>query len=71
MKIATGKDINSLSDNPAGVIKVKKYDDLISRNTQYSGNIQNALSEMQSANDNLTTVSDDFKLSGSRQLILL
>ena len=61
MKIATGKDINSLSDNPAGVVKVKQYEELISRNTQYSDNISNSLDDLKATNDALENVATNLQ----------
>jgi len=61
MKIATGKDINSLSDNPTGVVKVKQYQELISRNSQYSDNISNSLNDLQASNDALENVATNLQ----------
>ena len=61
LKIATGKDINNISDNPAGAVKAKQYEDLIARNNQYSSNISNSLNDIQASNDALENVATNLQ----------
>ena len=59
LRMATGKNLTSTSDDPNSAVKVKNYNNLISKNEQYQSNILNTINELQSAHESISTVSDD------------
>lgn len=68
VKITTGKEINTLADNPAGLVKVKQLTNKIDRNEAYKSNIDNALGEMSVIGEELDALND--KVEEIRQLAI-
>lgn len=68
IRISTGKQITTLSDDPRAVVSIKELNDIIERNKQYKTNIANALDEMQATHDSLQSTADLFQ--NMRQLAI-
>lgn len=65
-KLTTGKNINSVSDNPAKLGNVKRLNDMISRTKNYQSNIQYAMNELRAVSDVIDSISE--RLHQIRQL---
>lgn len=68
LRLATGKDLINLSDDPKRVVTSKNLTNLINRNSAYRNNIESTLDEFLAASENLTALSD--KLQRIRQIAI-
>lgn len=67
-KLTTGKNLNTISDNPVKLGNVKRLTDMISRTENYQNNIQYAINELRAVSDVIDSMSD--KLHQIRQLAI-
>lgn len=67
-RLTTGKNLNSISDNPAKLGNIKRLTDMISRTEHYQDNIQYAINELRAVSDVIDSMSD--KLHQIRQLAI-
>lgn len=68
LRLATGKDLINLSDDPKRLVRAKNLTNLIDRNTAYKNNIESTLDEFLAASENLNALSD--KLQNIRQIAI-
>ncbi len=67
-RLTTGKNFNTISDNPSKLANVKRLTDMISRTEKYQDNIQYAINELRAVSDVIDSISD--KLHQIRQLAI-
>ncbi len=68
VKLTTAKEINTLADNPVGLVKVKQLTTKIDRNEAYKSNIDNAIGEMAVVGEELDAIYE--KMENIRQLAI-
>ena len=68
LNLTTGKDINSISDDPKRMVNAKEINNVMERNKSYLNNIDQSLGEMQVVDTQLGYISD--ALSNVQQLVV-
>ncbi len=66
LKLTTGKDLNSLADDPRKIVSIKNVANKISRNEAYLATMSSAVSEMQLTDEQLNSIYE--KLTKIREL---
>lgn len=65
-KISTGKDILNISDDPRRMINIKLIQEILNRNEYYKNNIETALNELKSVDEQIYAISE--KVSKLKEL---
>lgn len=68
VKLTTSKEINTLADDPTGLVKVKQLSNKIDRNENYKSNIENAIGEMTVIGEELDAING--RIENIRQLAI-
>ncbi|MBE2187956.1 MAG: hypothetical protein KGZ71_06520 [Desulfobulbaceae bacterium] len=61
IRLSTGKDITSLSDNPSNFVDAKMFSSKIAQNDNYYNIIQDSLSELRAVEESLEFISDNVR----------